>query len=90
MTTSAGSADTDIHQISEVLEAANSILLRHPDLQLSCQKLRLESCLGIPPVDRTPGYNRTLQKAAADLTATVQLHLNSEVEAVGRLFFLGE
>jgi hypothetical protein len=79
----------DPSHISEVLEVANSILGRHSDDELARRKLRLESYLEMDPVHRGADYHEILQTALSDLTASVHLHLNREVQAAASRFDLG-
>jgi len=82
----ANAINSNPSQVSEVLEVAKSILRRHQDTELAQKLFVMQEYLEISPMHPERDYSEALQNALADLTAAVQLHLNTELEAMISLF----
>ena len=74
-----------------MLEVAHSILQRHRDDDLASKTFVLQEYMELSERHPERDYCELINRALANLTAAVQLHLNAELDAVGTLFFrLGE
>ena len=91
MITAATPATIDLSHVSEVLEVANTILQRHDDEHLATKILIMQGFLEMSQRYPERDYRASIDRALAELTGAVNLHLNAELHAVGTLFArLGE
>ena len=85
MATPATPAAIDVSYVSEVLEVALSILQRHRDEDLAEKTSAVHEYLEMSKRHSERDYREVLNKALADLTGAVHLHLNAELAAVATL-----
>jgi hypothetical protein len=91
MATAATPTVIESSHASEVLEVASSILQRHRDEDLAKKTFVMRGYLEMSKMHPERDYREALNKALADLTGAVHLHLNAELHAVAFLFArLGE
>jgi NTP pyrophosphatase (non-canonical NTP hydrolase) len=86
MATAATPAALRSSHVSEVIEVAAAILQRHRDEDLAKKVFVMRGCLEMSQMHPERDYQERLNKALADLTAAVHLHLNVELHAVATLF----
>jgi hypothetical protein len=72
--------------ISEVLEVAHTILSRHRDEHLAKKTLIMEGFLEMRQRYPERDYRLSIDKALAELTDAVHIHLNAELHAAAALF----
>ena len=75
-------ATIDLSHVSEVLEVALSILQRHRDEHLAKKMLIMQGFLKMTQRHSDRDYRASIERALAELTGAVHLHLNAELHAV--------
>jgi hypothetical protein len=91
MITAASRPAPELFHVSEVLEVATSILQRHQNEHLGKKTLIMQGFLEMSQRYPERDYRATIDRALAELTDAVHLHLNAELHTVTTLFArLGE
>jgi hypothetical protein len=78
-------APIDLSHISEILEVAHIILQRRRDQDLAQKTFTVQEYLEISKRHAEWDYNELLHKALADLTSTLHLRLNAELQVISSL-----
>ena len=79
MATAVTPTSIDLSHVSEVLEVALSILQRHRDEHLAKKTLIMQGFLEMSQRYPEQDYRASIQRALAELTGAVHLHLNGEL-----------
>ena len=85
MATAATPTVIESSHASEVLEVASSILQRHRDEDLAKKTFVMRGYLEMSKMHPERDYCDALNKALADLTGAVHLHLNAELHAINSI-----
>ena len=80
MVTAASRPAHELSHVSEVLEVATSILQRHRDEHLGKKTLIMQGFLEMSQRYPERDYRASMDRALAELTGAVHLHLNAELD----------